>query len=255
MRRPFLAFLLVFVFLTLADGSDRHKTATSAKSVAAQSAASQATAELNKKSTEIDRAVQNATPTVQDKIKSIEVSTSPVVSGTVIIVDKDKRAKLAMAVRSTMNYAEHQQRVYSRWSMILTFVSAGLALVGGIASFMSKNKLAGIISLIVATLVSLSNTYPFGSLADFYGDMKSQASELATDCDFGEPYTETLYRAEVDQYELLILSEEKRPSVGNHRNSIHDATEEMKRVSVAASNADTAKAAANQIPEFRNTAK
>jgi hypothetical protein len=249
MMRILLLSLLLFPFVTIANGSDDSKPP-----VSVQAAAGHATAELNKKSLEIDKTVQNTAPDVQDKINAIQAPTTAVVPTLVSLVSGEQRKPLIDEVRSFAAYAETEERIYSRLSLVLICVSAGLALLGSIASFMSRNKTAGIISLIVAAVVGLSNAYPISPLADFYGNLKSQAKAIVADCRLANPYTETLYAADLAQYKLLLLQERNRPSIGKY--TTDDALkEEMRSVGIVANNADTAKAAADQIVGFSNAKK
>jgi hypothetical protein len=245
--RSSLLSLLLFLFVTIANASDKPPASV-------QAAAGQATAELNKKSSDIDKTVQNAAPDVQNKINAIQAPTTAVVPTTVTIVNAEQRKPLIDEVRSFATYAESKERMYSRLSLVLISVSAGLALLGSIASFTSRNKAAGIIGLIVAAVVGLSNAYPIGALADFYGDLKSQAKAIVTDCRLANPYTETLYAANLAQYKLLLLHERDRPSIGKYTNT-DGLKEEMRSVSIVANNADTAKAASDQIVGFSNAKK
>ena len=245
MRSLLLSILLLFCCVALASGSDDSKPPASV-----QAAAGHATAELNQKTTQIDAAVQNAAPDVKDKINAIQSPASNVVPVRVTIIDSEQRRQLTEAVRYVALEAERKERFYSRLSLTLICVSAGLALAGGIASFMAKNRLAGIISLIVAAVVGLSNAYPVSPRAEFYADLKSQAKAILADCTLANPYTETLYVTNFSQYKLLLLYERSRPSVGNHENPTHALNQEVKSLSITANNADTAKAALNEIVGF-----
>ncbi len=246
MRSPLLS--LLFLFVTIVNASDKPPASV-------QAAAGQATAELNKKSSDIDKTVQNASPDVQGKINAIQAPTTAVVPTTVSLVNAEQRKPLIDEVRSFATYAEGKERLYSRLSLVLICVSAGLALLGSIASFMSRNKTAGIISLIVAAVVGLSNAYPISPLADFYGDLKSEAKAIVADCRLANPYTETLYAADLAQYKLLLLHERNRPSIGKYTSPEDGLKEEMRSVSIVANNADTAKAASDQIVGFSNAKK
>lgn len=247
MRSPVLSILLLCSFVALASDND--------KSNAIKAAADKATRQLNEQSAEVDRTIQDSTPDVRDKINAIPTPATTVVPVTVTVLDAEQRKPLIDEVRSFATYAENKERMYSRVSLILIFVSAGLALIGSIASFTSRNKTAGIISLIVAAVVGLSNAYPISPLAEFYGDLKSQAKAVVADCKLANPYTQTLYRADLTQYELLLLSERNRPSIGRYRSPTDGLKEQMKSVSIAANNADTAKAAADQIVGLRDAKK
>lgn len=258
MMRTLVLSLLLLFFVAFANGSDKSalrkaKAAASQEKAAAgqaTAAAGQATAALNQKTTRIDAAVQKSAPDVKTKINAIQAPASNVVPVKVTIVDSEQRRQLAEAVRSVALEAEHKERIYSRLSLVLIFVSAGMALAGSLAAFMAKNKTAGIMSLIVAAVVGLSNAYPVTPLAEFYADLKSQAKAVLADCMLANPYTETLYVADFAQYKLLLLAERNRPAVGKYENPAHGLSEDLKSVSIAAKNADTAKAASNEIVGF-----
>ena len=248
MRSPLLPILL-FLFVAIAN-SKAQKTVTIPPSL--ESAASQKTAELNHKTSEINKTIQNSAPDVHEKLKAIQAPSSSVVPVTVGIVQTERRQRLADEVQLFAAYLEHEERKYATLSAVLIFFSAGLALAGSIASFLAKNKMAGIISLIVAALVGLSNAYPVRPLANFYRDLRSQANLIHADCEFADPYTDTVYSANVAQYELLILAERQRPSLGSDDNQAPAITEQIKTVSIAAKNADTTKAAAQEIVGLAN---
>lgn len=246
MRNPLLSTLL-FLFVAITNISAQ-PTVTISPDV--HSAASQATAELNYKTSEIDKAVQKTAPDAHSKSKVIQAPSRTEVPVRVTIVQTDDKKQLIDEVKSFVAYAEGKELMYSRLSTALIFLTAALALAGGIASFMSRNKTAGVISLIVAAVVGLSNAYPVSSLSSFYSDMKSQGRLILADCMFVKPYTETLYSADVAQYKLLIVAERHKPTVGNYDNPAPAANAEMKSVSIKAKNADTAKAAAHDIVGF-----
>ena len=104
--RSLLLSLLLFLFVTIANGSDDSKPPASV-----QAAAGQATAELNKKSSEIDKTVQNAAPAVQEKINAIQAPTTAVVPTRVNLVNAEQRKPLIDEVRSFATYAESKERI------------------------------------------------------------------------------------------------------------------------------------------------
>lgn len=253
MRSPFLSLLLLLFAAFSTSGSaqtDSGSAQTDNVVQDVQSAASRATDQLNEKSKEIDKKLQKAAPDVQDKINAIQASIGNLVPGKVTIIPVEAREALTDEVKSFIAYAEKKERLYSMLSLISICLSSGLALVGGIASFMSKNRLAGIISLIVAAVVGLSNAYPIRPLAEFYADAKSQAKAIVANSMLSEPYTETLYVADITQYKLLLLYERDRPSIGKYDNPTDALQQEAKSVSIAAKNADTANAVSNEIVGF-----
>jgi len=206
-----------------------------------------ATAELNTKISGIDKQVANATPEIQSKIDAIEAPKADSLSVRVGIADDRHRQILANEVQAFAANAEKQERLYSILAVILICLSTGLALVGSIASFKQKTTAAGVIGLIVMGIVAGSNAYPVAPLANFYGNLKSEAQALVADCKLTNPYTETTYNSDVTQYKLLLLYQQKKPSFGKFENPANALKQEMQSVKIASNNADTARAAIHEI--------
>jgi len=129
---------------------------------------------------------------------------------------------------------------FSNLALGSIIVSAALALLGSIASFLSKNKTAGIISLTVAAIVGLSNAYPIGSSAHFYSALAGQGKALTVDCEFARPYTTTVYVSDVSQLKVLYLTEEKKPTFGSPQLATDNLTTELQQLRTASNNVTVA---------------
>lgn len=100
------------------------------------SAVALAADELNQKSMEIDKAVQSAPPDVQNKINAIQSPTTNVVPDTITLADVGQKKLLRDKVQAFAADAEKKEHMYRVLSVISICLSAVLALVGGIASFL-----------------------------------------------------------------------------------------------------------------------
>jgi len=200
-----------------------------------ESLVQKATNELDTKLSKIDDAVSKAPSDVQEKIKAVEPP-----AATVGFSDQQKQ-KLLNAAQSISTEAGKNEQMYQRLGLASIILSAVLALIGSIASFLKMNKVAGIVGLIVVAIVSLSNTYPIASLHNFYRDLKAGADAIVADCTFVIPYTEATYKTNYAQYKLLVVSAGKRPTFGNFQNPADTLKAEMQSVKIAASNVESAR--------------
>lgn len=151
-------------------------------------------------------------------------------------IDDSDRQLLINRVTEFSRYAGSQEKLYSALALITIVVVFVLALIGSIASFLAKNKPAGILSLAVAAVVGFSNAYPLGGLADFYHSLSAQANALVVDCSLVQPFTTTNYNSDVAQLKLLILYEDKRPGFGSHTIQTDDLIKKLQELKTSTSN-------------------
>jgi hypothetical protein len=190
-----------------------------------------AAANFNRTITSINAQVQLASPIAQAKVADLPqqpllVQAKPAIE----LANTADRTLLCGKVTSFAGHAQSEQQRYSTLALVTIVLAAGLALVGSIASFLAKNKTAGIISLVVAAIVGFSNAYPVGPLADFYRSLTGEANALSVECQYTNPYTVTAYTSNVNQLKLLYIYEEKRPAFGSYRLTTDDLTKQTQVV-------------------------
>jgi hypothetical protein len=187
----------------------------------------------------INSQVQQASSETQSKVEKLPQPTIEAKPEVQTASDADK-AQLCDAVTKFSGHAQSEEETYSALALAMILAATGLALVGGIASFLAKNKLAGIISLIVAAVVGFSNAYPLGPIADFYYSLAADAKALDISCRLAVPYTLATYTSELNQLKLLYVYEEKRPGFGNRKPPTDDLTSQLQVVRTTANNVTVA---------------
>jgi len=179
--------------------------------------------------------VQQASPQVQAKVNELPqtaIEPKPLLD----VVSEAERTHLCRKIGAFTGHAQSQEQEYSRLALATIISAAGLALIGSIASFLAKNKTAGVISLVVAAIVGFSNAYPIGPVADFYRSLAGQANALSVECEYTKPYTINAYASNLNQLKLLYVYEDKRPGLGNYRLSTDDLTKQLQVVRTTANN-------------------
>lgn len=254
-----LSLLLVLMGCVITECTGQDKPAPSTQKFQTETGESlfqKANNELSSKLTKIDDAVAKAPSDVQEKIKAIQP-----LSVAVTVSDQQKH-KLLDAAQSFSAESGKSEQWFFRLGVTSIILSAVLALIGSVSSFLKLNRVAGIMSLIVVAIVALSNAFPIGNTVTFYRDQKAGADSIITDCTFTVPYTQTIYDANVAQYKLLVLNSGKRPSFGNFQNPSDTLKAEMQQVKIAANNVESARAEtvksifmANQPPDKSKTEK
>lgn len=151
-------------------------------------------------------------------------------------VSESERTHLCGKINAFRDHAQSLENDYSRRALATIILAAGLALVGSIASFLSKNRTAGVISLVVAAVVGFSNAYPIAPVADFFRSLAGLANALSVECEYTKPYTINAYISNLNQLKLLYIYEDKRPGFGNYRLSTDDLTKQLQVVRTTASN-------------------
>jgi hypothetical protein len=198
-----------------------------------QSALSQVT----KTAAEVTSQVQQASPQAQAKVNELpQPPLDPKPQLQMEVVSEGERTHLCGKISAFTGHAQSEQLKYSQLALATIILATGLALVGSIASFLAKNKTAGVIGLVVAAIVGLSNAYPIGPVADFYRSLAGQANALSVECEYTKPYTVNAYASNLNQLKLLYVYEDKRPVLGNYRLSTDDLTKQLQVVSTSASN-------------------
>ncbi len=183
----------------------------------------------------VDLQVQNASPEIKAKLGDLAQPT-PEPKPQIELANETDRVALNSRVAAFADHAESEAQGYSQLALAAIIVSAAFALIGSIASFLSKNKTAGIIGLVVASIVGISNAYPVGALAAFYLQLAGEARALKVDCELLKPYTVNAYNSDVNQFKLLYVYEDKRPSFGSPRLATDELTKELQAVRTASSN-------------------
>lgn len=183
--------------------------------------------------------VEQASPQAQAKVN--ELPQTPVEPKPQLdVVSEGERTHLCGKISAFTGHAQSQELEYSRLALLTIISAAGLALVGSIASFLAKNKTAGVISLVVAAIVGFSNAYPIGPVADFYRSLAGQANALSVECEYTKPYTINAYVSNLNQLKLLYVYEDKRPGLGNYKLSTDDLTKQLQVVRTTANNLTSA---------------
>ena len=118
-------------------------------------------------------------PPKESPIESVEDSYH---TGSVDVVSDTDRSHMCDEISAFAVHSESEEERYSNYALATIITATFLALVGSIASFLAKNKTAGVISLIVAAVVGFSNVYPLGPLGDFYRSLNGDAKALALEC-------------------------------------------------------------------------
>src|SRR5512133_634142 len=192
MRRRWWSVLSTLALLALPCSSQQVKGLESLKASRSQ---------LTGAARQVDVLAAHASQEIQARINAIPAP-APINEGStqIALASAEHRNVLIDQVKSFANDAAKEEGRYSALAIGSLVLAAGLALIGSIASFLSKNKIAGVISLIVASIVGFSNAYPLGPLADFYRALHAQANALVADCTLTEPYTTTAYASDVTQY-------------------------------------------------------
>jgi len=183
----------------------------------------------------IDLQVQNSSAETKAKLGDLAQPT-PVPKPQVELATESDRAALCGRVTAFADHADSDAHFYSQLAFAAIAVSTVLALFGSIASFLSKNKAAGIISLVVASIVGMSNAYPLAQVADFNRHLAGEARALRVDCELTKPFTVNAYASDVNQFRLLYVYEEKKPSFGSPRIATDELAKELQEVRTASSN-------------------
>ncbi len=187
----------------------------------------------------VDHQVQNVSPDTKAKLGDLLLP-SPEPKPQIELASEIDRLALCGRVNAFADHAQAEAQRYSQLALAAIVVSAVLALFGSIASFLSKNKTAGIISLIVASIVGISNAYPIGALADFNLQLAGEARALKVDCELTKPFTANAYNSDVSQFKLLYVYEDKKPSVGSPHLATDELAKELQVVRTASNNVTVA---------------
>lgn len=182
---------------------------------------------------------QNLSPEIKAKLGDL-VQPTPEPKLQIELASETDRVALYGKVAGFADHTESEAQRYSQLALAAIIVSAAFALIGSIASFLSKNKTAGIIGLVFASIVGISNAYPVGALAAFYLQLAAEARALKVDCELLKPYTVNAYNSDVNQFKLLYVYEDKKPSFGSPRLATDELTKELQVVRTASSNVTTA---------------
>jgi hypothetical protein len=194
-----------------------------------------ALSQVTKAAAEVTSQVQQASQQAQAKVNELpqpSIEPKPQMEA----VSEGERTHLCGKITAFTGHAQSEELKYSRLALATIVLAAGLALVGSIASFLAKNKTAGVISLVVAATVGFSNAYPIGPVADFYRSLAGQANALSVECDYTKPYTINAYASNLNQLKLLYVYEDKRPGLGSYRLSTDDLTKQLQVVRTTANN-------------------
>jgi len=212
----------------------------------ATSALSEAVKATQVVTSQINAQVQQSSAEVKSKVNELEgVKESPQhwseqphikPEAQPALVSESVNEALCRKVDEFANHAVSEEKLYFRLALGGIILSACLALLGGITSFLNLNRIAGVISLVVAAIVGLSNAYPVGRLADFYGTLRGQASSLSLDCSGAVPYTLTTYSSHLNQLKLLYVYEEQRPSFGNYKLATDELVKQLQVVKTTSNN-------------------
>jgi hypothetical protein len=195
---------------------------------------------------QINRQVQQSSSLTQAKVNELPHPTiEPELQ--LVLADESDRRILCGKVETFAGHAKSEEQLYSKLALMGLILSACLALFGSIASFLAMNRIAGVISLIVAALIGLSNAYPIGRVADFYGTLAGQAGALSLECDLTKPYTVTTYTSHLNQLKLLYVYEEQKPSFGSYKVATDELTKQMQGVKTASNNLATAQTVNSRI--------
>ena len=145
---------------------------------------------------------------------------------TVNIVSADQKSMLSLEIDKFVVQVTKQRDRYTSLATVGVIIGAILALVGSILSFLNYNKPAGIVSLVVAAVISAPSIYPLAPLASFYRALSAQGSALQVDCRLRNPMTESEFESEGKQLTVLIVFEgQNRPQIGNAK----DVSEELSK--------------------------
>jgi hypothetical protein len=145
---------------------------------------------------------------------------------TVNVVSADQKSMLSLEIDKFVVQVTKQRDRYTSLATAGALIGAILAVVGSILSFLKYNKPAGIVSLVVAAVVSVPSIYPLAPLASFYRALSAQGSALQVDCRLRNPMTESEFESEGKQLTVLIVFEgQNRPQIGNAK----DASEELSK--------------------------
>lgn len=180
--------------------------------------------------------VQSATAEVKqqaDQVPSLdpgqvkEVPAQPTTT-TVKVVDPAQKTKLETEISSFVDRTTRGRDRYTFLATTTVIIAAVLALVGGILSFLSFNKPAGIVSLVVAAVVAAPSIYPLAPLASFYRVLAAQGSALKLDCELRDQMTVQDFDSARQQLLLLILNEgQNRPQIGNAKDISEDLSKQL----------------------------
>jgi hypothetical protein len=149
-------------------------------------------------------------------------------SPAVIPVTPDQKNLLEQKIVEFESHARAEQKKFSGLAMVAVVGIAGLSLAASLLSFASRNRIGGILGLVVVAVVGVTNAYPVGPLSDFYRSLAAQTSALQLECDLKDPFTIDAYNAAADQLRVLILYEaNNRPQLGSTSSSVDELTQQL----------------------------
>jgi len=203
----------------------------------------------------INLQIQQATPAAKAQIEQIPKLPTPVTSATPAPtntqpapaatppppppstgVSADQKNLLLGKIMDFDKHARSEEKKFSSLATVAIIGIAALSLTASLLSFASRNKVGGILGLVVVAIVGITNTYPIGPLSDFYRSLAAQTSALKLDCDLKDPFTADAYNSAADQLKVLILYEaDKRPQLGNTGATADELTQQLQVVKSSAS--------------------
>jgi hypothetical protein len=193
--------------------------------------------------TQILQQSEQAPTDVQQKVSAVPTLPPPPADSKPQTAPSDKEKVLIDQLNSFASEWQRQQRKFSSLAAISIIGTAVLALIAGILSFIKKNRTAGIVSLLVTAIVTVSSAYPLGSLADFYRGLTSKVASLQLECKLNDPLSVDAFNSISAQLQALILDEgTSRPSLGKNAPPDSQTADQLTQLRVSTTNIEKSRA-------------
>ena len=132
-----------------------------------------------------------------------------------VVVKSDERTRLIASLKDFYAISSSQADKYANLAMALVVLSILAGTTSGIASFLKKTTLAGIVAFIGTAALAFGNALPISKSADYYNTLSLKSRRLMTLADLDTSMTLSrydVYRAGFDELLSAAASSVPRKS-------------------------------------------